>query len=135
MTCVDVGFITGCGKVEAQLVDSEKWNCERCKWEGFCLLEEKLENAPTVIEDFKLRNKRLEEQLRKAAAGNEFGSYDTEQERQEGEKCLVLGDWIVRNLGTEQNMTVECFPGIITKQLHRVMENRKPRYSYTSSRH
>ena len=77
MTCVDVGFITGCGNVEAQLVDSEKWNCERCKWEGFCLLEEKLENALTVIEDLKLRNKRLEEQLRKAAAGNEFGSYDT----------------------------------------------------------
>ena len=56
--------------------------------------------------------------------GSLFVRYDTEQERQEGERCLVLGDSIVRNVGTEQNMAVECFPGIRTKQFHRVIANR-----------
>ena len=116
-------FHNGCGNVKAQLVDSRIWNCERCKWERLCLFEEKLKNAVIEIEDLKLRNKRLEEQLRVAAAGNEFGRYDMEQERQEGKQCLVSGDSIVRNVGTKQNMTVECFPGIRMEQLHRVMEN------------
>ena len=41
-----------------------------------------------------------------------------------GEKCFVLGDSIVRNIGAEKpNMRVECFPGIRTDQLRRVMEN------------
>jgi hypothetical protein len=41
------------------------------------------------------------------------------------EKCLVLGDSIVRNVGAEKsNMRVEYFPGIITDQLRRVMESR-----------
>ena len=65
-------FHNGCGNVKVQLVDSGKWNCERCKWERFCLLEVKLKNALIAIEDLKLRNKRLEEQLIAAAAGNEF---------------------------------------------------------------
>ena len=39
-----------------------------------------------------------------------------------GEKCLVLGDSIARNVGAEKpNMRVECFPGIRTDQLRRVM--------------
>jgi hypothetical protein len=67
----------------------------------------------------------LEEQLRVAATGNEFGRQETVQEHDEGEKCLVVGDPIVRNVGTGQNnMMVECFPGIRTKQLHRVLDNR-----------
>jgi len=37
----------------------------------------------------------------------------------------VLGDSTVRNFGTEcSDMKVECFPGIRTEQLHRVVENR-----------
>ena len=64
-------------------------DCERCKWEGFCILEQKLKNALIEMEDLKLRNKRLEEELRAAAAGNEFGRYGMEQERQEGEQCFV----------------------------------------------
>ena len=51
--------------------------------------EKKIRHQKVKIEDLKLRNKRLEEQLRAAAAGKEFGRYDTEQERQEGEQCLV----------------------------------------------
>ena len=45
--------------------------------------------------------------------------------RSGGEKCLVLGDSILRNVGAENSdMRVECFPGIRADQLRRVMENR-----------
>jgi lysophospholipase L1-like esterase len=38
---------------------------------------------------------------------------------------VVVGDSILRNVGTEHaDMTVECFPGIITEQLHRLIEKR-----------
>ena len=48
------------------------------------------------------------------------------------EKCLVLGDSIVRNVGAEKpNMRFECFPGIKTDQLRRVMENTNLGYSDT----
>jgi hypothetical protein len=103
-------------------VDSGKWNCERCKWERLCLLEEKLQNGLIQIEDLKLKNKKLEEQLRMAATGNEIGRQDTVEEHHEG---LAVGDSIIRNVGTVQNnMVVECFPGIRTVQLQRVLENR-----------
>ena len=40
-------------------------------------------------------------------------------------ECLVSGDSIVRNVGTEcSDVKVECFLGIRTEQLHRVTENR-----------
>ena len=42
-----------------------------------------------------------------------------------GGECLVLGDSIIWNVGTEcTGMKVECFPGIRTEQLHRAIENR-----------
>jgi hypothetical protein len=47
------------------------------------------------------------------------------QEHHKGEKCLVVGDSIIRNAVTGQNnVMVECFPGIRTEQLHRVFNNR-----------
>jgi hypothetical protein len=104
------------------LVDSGKWNCERCKWERFCLLEEKLQNARNQSEDVKLRNKKLEEQLRVAATGNEIGRQVTGQKHHEGQQCLVVGDSIIRNVGTGQNNK-----GIRTVQLHRVLDNRDHR--------
>jgi hypothetical protein len=89
------------------------------------VLEEKLQNALNQIEDIKLRNKRLEEQLRVAASGNEIGRQVKVQEHHEGKQCLVVGDSIIRNVGTGQNnMMIECFPGIRTEQLHRVLSNR-----------
>ena len=92
---------------------------------GKGLIEEKLQNAMIQIEDLKLKNKKLEEQLQVTAAENEFGRHDTVQEYQEGEQCLVLGNSIIRNVGTgHNNMMVECFLGIRTEQLHRVLENR-----------
>jgi hypothetical protein len=47
------------------------------------------------------------------------------QEHHEGEQCLVVGDSIISNVGTGQNnIMVQCFLGIRTEQLCRVMENR-----------
>jgi len=118
-------FHKSCGNLKAHLVDSGKWNCERCKWESLCLLQEKLQNVLNQTEDLKLRNKKLEEQLRMTATGNEIGRKITVQEHHEGEKYLVVSDSIVRNVGTGQNnMMVECFPGIRTEQLHTVLDNR-----------
>jgi len=58
-----------------------------------------------------------------AGTGNEIGKQVTGQERHEGEQCLVVGDLII-NVGTGQNnMMVECFPGIRMEQLHRVLDN------------
>ena len=38
-------------------------------------------------------------------------------------KCMVVGDSILRNVGEEHaDVKVECFPGIKTEKLHRVME-------------
>ena len=60
-----------------------------------------------------------------AATGNEIGRKVTVQEHHEGEQCLVVGDSIIRNVGTGQdNMMVECFLGIRKEQLHRVLDNR-----------
>ena len=42
-----------------------------------------------------------------------------------GGDCLVLGESIIRNVGTEfSDMKFECFPCIRTERLHRVIENR-----------
>jgi hypothetical protein len=39
---------------------------------------------------------------------------------------MVVGDSLVRNVGADHgDMKVECFPGIKTEQLHRVMERRE----------
>jgi len=60
-----------------------------------------------------------------AASGSEIGGHDTVQEHHEGEQCLVVGYTITRNVGTGQNnMKAECFTGIRTEQLHRVLDNR-----------
>ena len=40
-------------------------------------------------------------------------------------KCMVVGDSVVGKVGAEHSdMMVECFPGIKTEQLHRVIEKR-----------
>jgi hypothetical protein len=38
----------------------------------------------------------------------------------------VLGDSVIRNVGTDSSdMMVDCFPGIVTEQLHRLIDNRE----------
>jgi hypothetical protein len=80
------------------MVDSGKWDCERCKWERIYLMEEKLKNGLIEIEDIKLKNKRLEEKLRVVAALNEFVRHDRVQRYEEGKHCLVLGKPIIQNV-------------------------------------
>jgi len=42
-----------------------------------------------------------------------------------GGRCLVLGDSIIQNVGNEySDVKFECFPGIRTDHLHRIIENR-----------
>jgi hypothetical protein len=78
------------------------------------------------IEDVTWRNMTLENQLRLASAGREIGRRDTASGHQEDGKCLVLGDSVIRNVATDNSdMMVECFPGIRTEQLHRVIDNRE----------
>jgi hypothetical protein len=57
--------------------------------------------------------------------GKDVGKLDMVEVKPGAADCLVLGDSIVRNVGAANaNMRVECFPGIRTDQLSRVMENR-----------
>ena len=112
-------YHNSCENVKFQVAESAKWNCDRCRSKRLRVLEEKLRDAQIQIEELKGRNKALEEQLLMAKNGKNFGNGDTVSA-----KCLVLGDSIVRNVGTEKpDMRVECFPGIRADQLRRVMEN------------
>lgn len=105
-------------------MESGKWVCDRCRWEKVCPLEEKLQNALLDIEDLRRKNKKMEGQLRVVAAGSEVGRCDKVQGHHESEKCLVLGDSVIRSVGAEHsNMVVECFPGIRTDELHIVVVN------------
>jgi hypothetical protein len=71
-----------------------------------------------ICEELKRRNKALEEQILLTKSGQNVGKGDTMMEKPVSEKCLVLGDSIVRNVGAEKsNMRVECFPGIRANQL------------------
>ena len=89
------------------------------------MLEEKLRDAHIQIEELKLRNKALEEQLHLMVNGKNTEKGGTAMGKSGGEKCLVLGDSIARDVGAgRSNMRVECCPGIRTDQLQRVMENR-----------
>jgi hypothetical protein len=56
-------------------------------------------------------------------AGCKAGRHDTVWRQHEGAECLVLGVSIIRNVESK-HVRVQCFPGIRTEQLLRVMENR-----------
>ena len=90
-----------------------------CKTERVRLLQNDLQNALRLVDELKARNKELEEELIQARAGKRvlvLANY-------KATKLMVIGDSMVRNVGTEQaEMRVECFPGIKTEQLHRVMD-------------
>jgi len=118
-------FRNSCGNVKAQVAGSGKWICDKCRSDRVRLLEEKLQNALLQIDDLARKNKALEEQLQLATPGREVGRRNTVPGDRKGGECLVLGDSIIGNVGTEcSDMKVECFPAIRTEQLHRVIENR-----------
>ena len=85
------------------------------------LLQEDLQNALRQIDELKTRNRELEAKLLMAGTGKR----DTMPTKQMVTKCMVIGDSIVRNVGSDHaDMKVQCFPEIKTEQLHRVMEKR-----------
>jgi hypothetical protein len=95
-------------------------------------LEEKVRDAQIQIEKLQRRNKALVEQLLETENGKNVGKGDTVTVKPVGEKCLVLGDSSVRNVGAgKSDMRIECFPGIGVDQLQRVMENRDLGHSDT----
>jgi hypothetical protein len=125
-------YHNGRGNVKLQVAESGKWNCAGCRLERLRVLEDKLKDAQTQIEELKRTNKALEEQLVLRKNGKDVGKLDTERVRHGGAKCIMLGDSIVRNIVTDKtNMMVECFPGIRAEQQRRVMENRNFGYSDT----
>jgi len=118
-------YHNSCGNVKPQVAGSGKWNCDRCRSERLRVLEGKLSLAHVQIEELTRRNKALGEQLRLGEKGNNVEKRDTVTVKPRREKCLVLGDSIVRNVGAEKSdMRVECFPGIRSDQLRRVIQNR-----------
>ena len=111
-----------CGNVKSQAAERENWCCEKCRMEKVRELKVELQNALRQIEELKARNRELEAMLQVAGAGNK-DSMDTNHKEV---KCMVVGDSLVRNVGVEYaDMKVECFPGIKTDQLHRVLERRE----------
>ena len=85
------------------------------------MLQEELQNALRQIDEQKSRNRELEENLLLAGVGRR----DTVLAKQKVAKCLVVGDSMLLNIGAEhEDMMVECFPGIKTEQLHRVLDKR-----------
>jgi hypothetical protein len=85
-------------------------------------LEGKLQSALRQIEELSARNRELEARLQVAGDGNKDSMPTNHRET----KCMVVGDSLVRDVGVGYaDMKVECFPGIKTYQLHRVMERRE----------
>ena len=118
-------FHNSYGNIKAQVAESRKWICGKCRSEKLRLLEEKLQDALLQIDDLTRKNKALEKQLRLATAGREVGRRDMVLGDYKGGECLVLGELIIWSVGTEcSDMKVECFPGIRTEQLHGVIEYR-----------
>jgi len=114
-----------CGNVKEQVADSRKWICDKCRSDRLRLLEEKLQKVLLQIDDLTRKNKALEEHLRLAAAGREAGKQNTVLGHLKGGECLVLGDLIMQNVGTEcSDMKIECLQGIRMEKMHRVIEDR-----------
>ena len=85
------------------------------------MLQEDLQSALRQIDELKARNRELEAKLLMAGIGNR----DTMPTEQKVTRCVVVGDSILRNIGAgHADMTVQCFPGIKTEQLHRVIAKR-----------
>jgi len=115
-------FHNSCGNVKAQVADSRKWVCDKCRLKRPRELQEKLQDALQQIDTLTRKNKTLEEQLQLVTAGREASRHKKVQGHPEGDEFLVLGDSIVRSVGTVcSDMKAECFLGIRTEQLQRVI--------------
>ena len=103
-------YHNSCGNVKVQVAQSGRWNCERCRSERLRVLEEKLRDAQILIDELKRSNKVLEEQLCIKERGKHEGKRIMGTVKIGSDKCLVLGDSIVRNVGAEKtNMRSRVF--------------------------
>ena len=126
-----------CGNGKVQMAVKVNWCCEKCMKEKVVVLQEQLKEALSQVNDLKDKNKELEAKL-KITRPAEKGSIPVEKGPIPAEskepKCLVVGDSLVRNVGLgHSDMKVECFPGIKTVQLHKVLEKREPARAETET--
>jgi len=89
------------GNAKFQVAESGQWNCDRWRFERLRVLEEKLRDAQIQTEELKRRNRAMEEQLLRTENGKNVRNGDTVTVKPVGEKCLVLGYSIARNVGAE----------------------------------
>ena len=95
--------------MKAQAAERENWNCDECRTEKAKMLQEDLQNALRQIDELKARKRELEAKLLLAGTSNE----DAVPTKENYRKCMVVGDSIVRNVGTRHtDMTVEYFRGL-----------------------
>ena len=94
-------YHNSCGNVKIQSAESGKWNCDRCRSERLRVLEEKLRDAKIQIDELQRKNKALEKQSLLKENGKDVGKRETMTVQPGGEKCLVSGDSIIRNVGAE----------------------------------
>jgi len=92
-------YHNSCGNGKFRVAERGKWNSDGCRSDRLRVLEEKLRDAQIQIEELKRRNKVLEEQLLLSESGKGVGKGNTVTVTLVREKCLVLGDSIVRNVG------------------------------------
>jgi DNA repair exonuclease SbcCD ATPase subunit len=78
--------------VKAQVVESGKGVCDKCRSERLRELEEKLQDTLQEIDALTRKNKTLEEQLQLATAGRKTSRHEKMQGHPKGGECLVLGD-------------------------------------------
>jgi len=108
--------------VKAQAAERENWNCDKFSAEKVRMLQEDLQNTLGQIVELKDRNMEFEAKLLMAGTGTR----ETTLAKPEVTMCKVAGDAILCIAGVEHaEMKVECFPGINTEQLHRVVEKKK----------
>ena len=85
-------FHNSCGNVKAQMAESGKWVCDKCRSERLRLLEKILQDALHQIDTLTQKNKALGEQLRLSTARREVSRRDTVPDHLKGGEYLVLGD-------------------------------------------
>ena len=105
--------------MKTQVAERENCNCDRCRNEMVRMLQGDLQNALRQIDALKARNRKLEEKVLLTGTGTR----DTVLAKQKFPKCMVIGHSMLRNVGAENAaMMAECFLGIKTEQLHRVID-------------
>ena len=85
------------------------------------ILQEDLQTALQQTDELKARSSELEAKLLLTGAGK----IETVSAKQKFTKRMLVSDSMLRNVGAvHAGLMVECFPGIKTVELHRVIDER-----------